>query len=63
MKAFGHSTQMHHLYPFAVSHCKEVIKGETEPLNLLPHCHDVDGVTKVCVHVCVNVCVHVCVNV
>ena len=27
---------------------KEVIKGEMQPLDQLPHCHDVDGIVKVC---------------
>ena len=27
---------------------KEVIKGEIQPLDQLPHCHDVDGIVKVC---------------
>ena len=39
---------------------KEMIKGEIQPLDQLPHCHDVDGIVKVCIamhagaHVCVS---------
>ena len=31
---------------------KEVIKGEIQPLDQLPHCHDVDDIVKVCTYVC-----------
>jgi len=40
---------------------KEVIKGEVQPLDQLPHCHDVDGTVKVCVYMHVHV-VCVCVQ-
>ena len=39
---------------------KEAIKGEIRPLDQLSHCHDVDGIVKVCMRmhvVCVSVCV------
>ena len=39
---------------------KEVINGEVQPLDQLPHCHDVDGTEKVCIYACAR-CVCVCV--
>ena len=42
---------------------KEVIKGEIQPLDQLPHCHDVECIIKVCIHACVAcMCVCVCVR-
>ena len=40
---------------------KEVIKGEVQPLDQLPHCHDVDGTIKVCIYACAR-CLCVCVG-
>ena len=31
---------------------KDVIEGEIQPLDQLPHCHDVDDIVKVCTYVC-----------
>ena len=31
---------------------KEVFKGEVQPLDQLPHCHNVDGTVKVCIYIC-----------
>ena len=47
---------------------KEVIKGEIQPLDQLPHCHDVDGIVKVCmrmhvVHAFYMLCIYICINV
>jgi len=40
---------------------KEAIKGEIQPLDQLPHCHDVDGIVKVSMRMdVVCVCVRVC---
>ena len=30
---------------------KEVFKGEVQPLDQLPHCHNVNGIVGVCMHV------------
>ena len=57
------------LYPIAACCCKEVIRVvEIQPLDQLPHCHNMDGIEKVCMYiyacahcVCVFVCVCVCV--
>ena len=38
---------------------KEVFKGEVQPLDQLPHCHNVDGIVKVCIYACAR-CVFVC---
>ena len=61
VKAFGHSTQCNTFVHLQFLTVKEVIKGEMEPLDQLPHCHDVDGIIKVCmqVYVCVCLCVWV----
>ena len=40
---------------------KEVIKGEVQPLDQLPHCHNVDGTVKVCIYACAR-CLCVCVG-
>ena len=40
---------------------KEVIKGEVQPLDQLPHCHNVDGTEKVCIYACAR-CLCVCVG-
>ena len=34
---------------------KEVFKGEVQPLDQLPHCHNVDGTVKVCVYIHVHI--------
>ena len=39
---------------------KEVFKGEVQPLDQLPHCHNVDGMVKVCIYACAR-CFCVCV--
>ena len=40
---------------------KEVIKGEIQPLDQLPHCHNVDGTVKVCIYACAH-CVYMCIG-
>ena len=38
---------------------KEVLKGEVQPLDQLPHCHNVNGIVKVCIYACARcVCVY-----
>ena len=39
---------------------KEVIKGEVQPLDQLPHCHDVDGIVKVCIILYIYIYVYAC---
>ena len=52
--------------PIAACCCKEVIRVvEIQPLDQLPHCHNMDGIEKVCMYIyacahCVCVCVCVC---
>ena len=37
---------------------KEVFKDEVQPLDQLPHCHNVNGTVKVCIYACARcVCV------
>ena len=49
MDIVDHSTLLSLLCKMEFLTIKEVIKGEIQPLDQLPHCHDVDGIVKVCV--------------